>query len=113
MTEDELTQFALSLPETTETAQIETRDFRVRGKVFMTLPGQDYCVLQLTPGQQRLAIATAAVPGSITAVQGGWGDRGSTRLYHAIADDATVRGLVRQAWKNAAPKSMFAQDTGY
>lgn len=104
MTEEDLIAFALGLPETMQSSQFQTRDFRVRGKIFMTLPGGDYCVLQLTPEQQQMAIAT--VPEVTAVVQGGWGERGSTRLYHAMAGDTTVRDLVRQAWQNAAPKSL-------
>jgi hypothetical protein len=109
MTEDELAAFALSLPETVESAHFGKRDFRVRGRIFMTLPGGDYCVVRLKPDQQKMAIAT--VPDDVvSAVPGGWGERGSTRLYYAVADDRTVHDLVQQAWKNTAPKSLISKE---
>jgi hypothetical protein len=108
MTEEELIAFALDLPEAAESAHFETRDFRVRGRIFMTLPGGDYCVVRLTPDQQQMALATT--PDVVVAVPGGWGDRGSTRLYYAAADNETVHDLVQQAWKDAAPKSMISKE---
>ncbi len=108
MTEEELIVVAPNLPEATESAHFEKRDFRVRGRIFMTLPGGEYCVVRLKPDQQKMAIATT--PDVVAAGQGGWGERGSTRLYYAAADDQTVHDLVQQAWKDAAPKSMISKE---
>jgi hypothetical protein len=108
MTQEELIAFALVLPAATENAHFGTRDFRVRGKIFMTLPSEEFCVVLLKPDQQQMALATT--PEVVSAVPGGWGERGATRLYYALGDDATVRALVQQAWKNAAPKSMKAKE---
>ena len=104
MTDEDLVILALSLPEATEGAHFGIRDFRVRGKIFMTLPGPDFCVLKLTPDQQQLAMAT--LPQHIEPVPGGWGLKGSTRLLHHSADAQAVRTLVRRAWRNVAPKSI-------
>jgi hypothetical protein len=104
MTDEELISLALGLPETAEGSHFGTRDFRVRGKIFMTLPGPDFCVVKLTPDQQQMALATS--PKCVAPVPGGWGLKGSTRLFHHDADDEEVRMLVRRAWRNAAPKSM-------
>jgi hypothetical protein len=108
MMKEELVAFALGLPAATENAHFGTRDFRVRGKIFMTLPSEEFCVVLLEPDQQQMALATT--PDVVSAVPGGWGERGATRLYYALGDDATVRALVQQAWKNAAPKSMTAKE---
>ncbi|PST20932.1 hypothetical protein C7U61_06425 [Rhizobium sp. JAB6] len=104
MTDEELASLALGLPETAEGSHFGTRDFRVRGKIFMTLRGPDFCVLRLTPDQQQMA--SAVMPGHTAAVPGGWGLKGWTRLFHRDAKNETVRSLVCQAWRNAAPKSM-------
>jgi hypothetical protein len=108
MTEEELVAFALGLPDATESAHFGTRDFRVRGKIFLTLPSQDFCVVQLKPDQQQMALATT--PDMVAPVPGGWGERGSTRLFYRPADDATIHALVQQAWKNSAPKSRIAKE---
>ena len=106
MDREHLAAFALSLPETAESAHMGTRDFRVRGKIFLTFPDQDYCVVRLTPDQQKLTLEIA--PDETLPVPGGWGERGSTRLYNALADDSLTRDLVRKAWLNVAPKSLHA-----
>jgi hypothetical protein len=108
MTEEELIAFALGLPEAIQSAHFDTRDFRVRGRIFLTLPSDDYCVVRLTPDQQRMALEMT--PDVTVAVPGGWGERGWTRLYHALADDETIRILVRRAWKGVAPKSMISRE---
>jgi hypothetical protein len=104
MDREQLAAFALSLPETAESAHMGTRDFRVRGKIFLTFPDQDYCVVRLTPDQQKLTLEIAS--DETLAVPGGWGERGSTRLYHMLASDALTEDLVRKAWRNVAPKGL-------
>lgn len=104
MTDEELISLALGLPETAEGSHFDTRDFRVRGKIFMTLRGPDFCVLKLTPDQQQMALAT--MPKQVAAVPGGWGLKGWTRLFHRDAGDKEIKALVRRAWRNVAPKSM-------
>lgn len=107
MTREELVSFALSLPEAVESAHHGTRDFRVRSKIFLTLPDQDYCVVRLTPDQQHMTLAIA--PDETAAVPGGWGLRGSTRLFYQLAGEALVQDLVRKSWQNAAPKTLQRQ----
>jgi hypothetical protein len=107
MTWEELISFALSLPEAVESAHQGTRDFRVRSKIFLTVPDQDFCVVRLTPDQQHMTLAIA--PEETAAVPGGWGLRGSTRLFYGLASDALVQDLVRKSWQNAAPKTLQRQ----
>jgi hypothetical protein len=71
MTDEDLVALALGLPETAEGSHFGIRDFRVRSKIFMTLPGPDFCVVKLTPDQQQMALAT--LPQHVAAVPGGWG----------------------------------------
>ncbi|MQB43732.1 MmcQ/YjbR family DNA-binding protein [Rhizobium sp. ICMP 5592] len=104
MTDDELIAFALNLPEAMASSHFGNRDFRVRGKIYLALPNPDFCVVKLTPDQQQMALATA--PGHALAVPGGWGTKGWTRLFHLTADEGAIRSLVRQAWRNVAPKSI-------
>ncbi|WFU09900.1 MmcQ/YjbR family DNA-binding protein [Rhizobium sp. CB3090] len=104
MTDDDLISFAHSLPETVESSHFGNRDFRVRGKIYLTLPGPEFCVVKLTPDQQQMVLAT--IPQHILAVPGAWGLKGWTRLFHHMLDDDIIYGLVRQGWRNVAPKSM-------
>jgi hypothetical protein len=105
MTEDHLVALALSLPETTEGAHFGTRDFRVRGKIFLTLPKKEFCVLKLTPDQQQMAMATE--PSHIMPVPGGWGLRGWSRVLYRDAAEEVMIDLVKLAWRNAAPKRLL------
>jgi hypothetical protein len=107
MTREELASFALSLPEAVESAHHGTRDFRVRARIFLTMPEQDFCVVRLTPEQQHMVLAVS--PDETTVVPGGWGLRGSTRLFYRLAADALVQDLVRRSWQNAAPKTLQRQ----
>ncbi|MGG6894460.1 MmcQ/YjbR family DNA-binding protein [Rhizobium sp. BR 315] len=104
MTDEDLIALALSLPEAAESSHFGTRDFRVRGKIFMTLPDPDFCVLKLMPDQHQMALAT--MPEHVAPMPGGWGLKGSTRLFHHRADTDAIRVLLRRAWRNVAPKSM-------
>ena len=104
MTDEDLISLALGLPEATESSHFGTRDFRVRSKIFMTLRGPDFCVVKLTPDQQQMA--STIMPEHVAAVPGGWGLKGWTRLFHRDAGNEEVKSLMRQAWRNAAPKSM-------
>lgn len=108
MTEDELVSMALSLPEAAESAHFGNRDFRVRGKIFMALPGRDreVCVLKLTPDQQQMALAIAA--GHFSPVKGGWGRQGWTRFAHPVADGQLAHHWLDIAWRNVAPKRLIA-----
>ncbi|MBB3568441.1 hypothetical protein FHX05_002548 [Rhizobium sp. BK491] len=70
----------------------------------MTLRGPDFCVLKLTPDQRQMA--STIMPEHVAAVPGSWGLKGWTRLFHRDAGSEEVRRLMRQAWRNTAPKSM-------
>ncbi|ASW05933.1 MmcQ/YjbR family DNA-binding protein [Rhizobium sp. 11515TR] len=104
MTDEDLISLALGLPEVEDSSHFGTRDFRVRGKIFMTLPSPDFCVVKLTPDQQQMALAT--MPDDVMAVPGGWGLKGFTRLFHHDADHDAIETLIHRAWRNVAPKSM-------
>jgi hypothetical protein len=105
MDRENLAAFAFSLPETTESAHMGTRDFRVRGKIFLTFAAQDHCVIRLTPDQQKLTLEIA--PKETLAVPGSWGHRGWTRVCYTVADNTLVEDMVRKSWRNVAPKGIL------
>jgi hypothetical protein len=39
-------------------------------------------------------------------VSGGWGQRGSTNVRLAAADETTIQSAVAMAWQNKAPKQL-------
>ncbi len=103
MIESELTALALDLKDAAESAHFGKRDFRVRGRIFMSLPEPGMAVLKLTPDQQQMALAVA--PDLFQAVTGGWGQRGWTRFRYPAADGELVRHWLAIAWGNVAPKT--------
>ncbi len=74
-------------------------DFRVGGRIFATLASQKlgYGNLMLTPEMQAQFIEEA--PGIFLPVAGGWGRMGATHIRLAAADEATLEGALRTAWK--------------
>jgi len=102
----ELRRFALSLPEVTEEPHHSYLSFRVRGKIFVTVPPDgEYIHLFVddTSREQALALYSEFVDKLL------WGGkvRGvRVRIGHASA--AAVRELVRSAWTSKAPNSLTA-----
>jgi hypothetical protein len=101
--------FALSLPETTEEPHFEKSSFRVRGKIFCTVPeGQQHLHLQVDP-EERLAL----IEGNPAAYEElVWGKRvvpDYVRVTLAKADRAEVCELLEDAWRRRAPKRVVAE----
>src|SRR3954469_18902086 len=109
MTPNQFRRIALALPDTVEGAHMGHADFRVGGKIFATLghPDPAFGMVQLTPDQQALLVATT--PKVFAPVPGGWGRQGSTHVRLAAADAATVKNALTIAWKNRAPKKPKAE----
>ena len=95
---------ACSLPGAVESAHMGHPDFRVGGRIFATLSGQERGrgVLKLTVEQQ--AAFVAELPEVFEPVQGGWGRMGMTYVVLDRADDETMRGGLVTAHRNVAEK---------
>ena len=74
-------------------------DFRVGGRIFATLASQDHGFgnLMLNPEQQAAFVEEQ--PALYTPVAGGWGRMGATHIRLAAADEESVAGALRTAWK--------------
>ena len=105
ITHDAYRALALSLPEAVESSHFESADFRVRNRIFATLRERDgHAVVKLTPDEQRLMVET--MPGILSAIPGGWGLKGWTRLDLAAAGEEEARHVLAVAWRNVAPKKL-------
>ncbi|MDQ6432724.1 MmcQ/YjbR family DNA-binding protein [Mesorhizobium sp. LHD-90] len=104
MTADDFRRIALSLPEAEEKSHFGKPDFRVRNRIFATLPPGAHAVLKLTPEEQ--AMLAGAEPETFQPVKGGWGRQGWTEMDLTAADDATLRSACLMAWRNTAPSSL-------
>lgn len=101
---------ALSLPETAEAPHFEAASFRVRGKIFATLPPGGTHVHVFVPEEVR-APALALHPSAMEPLR--WGHRVlGLRLALEAVDAATVEALLRAAWRHKAPRRMAATGDG-
>jgi predicted DNA-binding protein (MmcQ/YjbR family) len=87
VTPDEAARIALSLPGAEQHEHHGTTDFRVRNKIFATLPMPGWMTLRLDPEHARAPINTN--PETFVAHPGAWGERGWIRvaLDRIDADD--------------------------
>ena len=104
-TADDFRRLALGLDGAEERSHMGAPDFRVGGRIFATLAheAQGYGNLRLTPEVQAAFVAEA--PAVFVAIAGGWGRMGMTHIRLAAADEETVAGALRTAWKLRVEKN--------
>jgi hypothetical protein len=100
---------ALSLPGAVESAHMGHPDFRVGGRIFATLSGQERGrgVLKLTLEQQAAFVAD--LPEIFEPVQGGWGRMGMTYIVLDRAGEDRMRGALTTAHRNIEAKQATAK----
>jgi hypothetical protein len=93
---EEVRKVALALPDTTEEPHHNFGSFRVRGKIFVTIPPGDKLLHIFLPEDQR-EFALALDPEFLEPVR--WGSKVlGVRVLLPLARKATVLNLVRQAY---------------
>ena len=104
MNADDFRRIALSQPEATAGSHMGQEDFRVGGKIFATLTQEkSFGMVSLSPEEQEMLCA--AEPAMFQPVPGGWGVKGSTRVFYEAADEVTLNSAMTMAWrKRAGPK---------
>jgi hypothetical protein len=103
---DQARRFALSLPEATEAPHFDMSSFRVRGKIFATVP-PDGEHLHVFVDEHETKAVVAEDPKAYEQLW--WGKRLSgvrVTLKHAHARD--VYELLEDAWRRKAPKRLVA-----
>jgi hypothetical protein len=99
-------QHALSLPEVTEEPHFQNSSFRVRGKIFLTIP-PDETAIHVFVGEQQREFALALHSQFVEKLL--WGGKVvGLRVSLQSALPAPVKQLITQAWENKAPKSAQA-----
>jgi hypothetical protein len=108
MSPDDFRCLALALPGITASSHMRHPDFRVGKRVLATLgyPDDDWAMIQLSPEQQALLVATQ--PKIFSPVKGTWGVRGSTHVKLAAADEPSVSNALRLAWQRLSERSKAA-----
>jgi hypothetical protein len=105
MTAKDLRRIALSLDGAEEGSHMGAVDFRVGGRIFATLASvkEGYGNLMLTPEVQAEFLAER--PDLFLPVHGGWGRMGATHIQLAKADEDSLQGALRAAWKLRVEKN--------
>jgi hypothetical protein len=95
---------ALSLPEVTEEPHFQYSSFRVRGKIFVTVP-PDEKHIHVFVGEEQREPALAMYPQFLEKLN--WGAKVvGLRVKLAPATSSIVNRLINLAWQNKAPKSL-------
>jgi hypothetical protein len=99
-----LHKFAMSLPEVTEAPHHNFGSFRVRGKIFVTVP-PDRVHVHVFVSEAHREQALAMHPGFTEKLL--WGGKVvGLRVHLAQGDVSAIKQLVRQAWHHKAPKAL-------
>jgi hypothetical protein len=98
---------ALSLPEVTEEPHFDYTSFRVRGKIFATVPPDEKHVHVFVAEEHRKPFMAMY---STYICKLTWGKKViGLRVALADAEPAVVKQLVSFAWQNKAPKSLQSE----
>ncbi len=100
-------RFALSLPETTESPHFESASFRVRGRIFATLPPDGEHLHVFVDEDEARAVASGEGP---AYEELWWGKRLSGVRVHLASLDSPhlVLELIEDSWRRKAPKRVVA-----
>jgi hypothetical protein len=102
----EARRLALSLPEVTERPHFDMASFRVRGKIFVTVPPEG-TRLHVFIDPLEVAGYVAQDPAAFEPLH--WGDRLSgLRVNLAVAPAAILAEIIEEAWRRKAPKRLVA-----
>jgi len=101
---EEVRHYALSLPQATEEPHFAANSFRIRGKIFATVPPEGGLLHVFVDEQQREQAITT-YPEFCEKLW--WGKKvAGVRVLLPQADPAEVKDLLLVAWKRKAPKKL-------
>jgi hypothetical protein len=100
-------KLAMRLPEVTEEPHFDLMSWRVRGKIFATVPPEaNRLRVMLDEAEASEAVATLADGAELLR----WGQRVSGVTLHLDAlDGDDVAEVLEQAWRRRAPKTLVRQ----
>jgi hypothetical protein len=101
---EEARRFALSLPEATEEPHFEKSSFRIRGKIFATVPpGNSHLHVFVDESETRASVAEDPV----AFEELWWGKRlKGVRVDLRAADSQRVFELLEESWRQRAPERL-------
>lgn len=109
MIQADIRAIALNLPEAEEQPHFDRASFRVRGRIFATLPpvkddGRHLVVLRL-PELVKESLQQTDADALVSL--GNWDRGGWTQLDIGRMDGDRMADLVRLAWRGVAPKKLL------
>jgi hypothetical protein len=112
MTPSGFRRIALGLEGVIESAHHGHPDFRVGGRIFATLgyPDRKWGMVTLTPDQQRTRVREH--PDAFVAVNGKWGEQGSTTVRLDAVDEDSLGEALTLAWQNTVAKGTARRSAG-
>ena len=99
-------RFALSLPEATEEPHFDISSFRVRGKIFATVP-PDGAHLHVFVDELEVGASAAENPAAFEPLRWRQQVRG-VRVNLAAAPADRVQELIEESWRRKAPRRLLA-----
>lgn len=104
MTHADVRTLALGFPEAEEQPHFDKASFRVKGKIFATLWEQPVAVLKLTADDADILSRQQPAVFKVTS----WSHQGWVQVAIDQVAPRQFEDLLRQAWKNVAPKKLVA-----
>lgn len=106
MNEQDVRSVALSLPEAIEQPHFDSASFRIRGRIFATIPAPGDRLHVFVP-EPDVREAVAEQPSYCEELW--WGKKLSgLRIFLPDADSSLVNELIIEAWRFKAPRRMVA-----
>lgn len=100
---DAVRRFALALPDVTEEPHHQFSSFRIKGRIFVTVP-PDETHIHLFVDEDSREAALAMYPEFLEKLL--WGGKvAGLRARLAGAKPDAIQSLVKQAWQHKAPKA--------
>lgn len=105
MTLDDARAAALALEGVEERSHFNRPDFRVGGRVFMTLHEDKGCVMLVLPVELQSALVEADPDVYLTELLGGWAKYGSTLVSVGALAAAEFGEVLEAAWEHRARRA--------
>jgi len=91
-------KLALSFQDSEEKSHFGKADFRVKNRIFASLPDANTGVVKLKPEQQEMMMD--AEPKVFSPAAGAWGRQGWTRIELSKTNPETLKSALSAAWEN-------------
>lgn len=104
---EDAADIALALPAAQQSAHFDVTDFRVRNKIFCTLPRPGVMVVRIDAAEQKALIAQD--PATFSAPDNTYGQNGWTTVELATVDPTQLKELITEAWRRLAPRKLLTE----